>query len=163
MHALIYIIFSHVRTHTYVYMLTLWYSLSFSLSLSPSFTNNPQSMSTLYTQMAMSVSKVLQTSGSLTVSTFAINIKEMTDSAQSCFLMITCTLWGTKMAAVSKCSNLFLFYLTIKLKKTVLYCQKYNYWKSALSVSSPHTQLLRHISPPVTICAVKPKVLWMLI
>ena len=55
------------------------------------------------------------------------------------------------MAAVSKCSSLFLLYLKIKLKRTLSYCQKYNYWKSA-------------IGSPVTICANEWQyVLWMLI
>ena len=36
-----------------------------------------------------------------------------------------------------KRSHLLLFYLKIKLKKTLLYPQKYNYWKSAPSVCPP--------------------------
>ena len=122
--------FSHLRTHKHAHTFTLWYTLCFFYSLSLSRT---QSTSTLYAQMATAISSVCFSTlaALLTVGTFDANIKEVTGSAQSRFSMITCTISGATWLQSKRC-NLFLFYL--EMKETISSRQKYNYWKSALSV-----------------------------
>ena len=169
--------FTHLRAHTHARahahnVILSFFFLSFSLSLSPT-------QSTIHVHFVrwngtVSFQRFFGTLAALlNVGTFDTNIQ-----TSKRWLDWFCSvpvfdehlhLMRYNMAAVSKSFNLFLFCLKIKLKKPLSHRQKYNCWKSALSVyvslSPPprppsllfpslqtHTTVVRHISSPATIC-----------